>query len=110
MGSRYQAFDRPQPHVRQRAAGSADFPIFTRVVEKLEGGLLMSSGSATMGPEVFLKALAMARNVAHQEGRSIRKFSTAAFDTAPDPGSDFRPDRTMPTRTAAGLAATEEAR
>ena len=35
------------------------------------------------GPEVYLKALAMARNVAHQEGRAIRHFATAVFDLVP---------------------------
>ena len=33
-----------------------------------------------MGPEVFLKALAMARNVAAAEGREIRRFTSAVFD------------------------------
>src|SRR5205085_12371638 len=32
------------------------------------------------GPEVFLKALSMARNVAHQKGQYIRNFTTAVFD------------------------------
>ena len=40
-------------------------------------------GSAVMGPEVYLKALSMARNVAHQEGRKIANFTTAAFDLIP---------------------------
>ena len=30
---------------------------------------MLNFGTAVMGPEVYLKALAMARNVAHQEGR-----------------------------------------
>ncbi len=37
-------------------------------------------GTAVAGPEVYLKALAMARNVAHQRGRAIRHFTTAVFD------------------------------
>ncbi len=45
-----------------------DFLAFTEGVTKLEGGIVLSLGSAVMGPEVYLKALAMARNVAHQEG------------------------------------------
>jgi hypothetical protein len=32
---------------------------------------------------VYLKALAMARNVAHQEGREVRHFTTAVFDHVP---------------------------
>ena len=33
--------------------------------------------------EVYLKALAMARNVAHQDGKTIAKFTTAVFDLIP---------------------------
>ena len=95
------------------AASYRDFLIFTRAVENLEGGVLLNFGSAIMGPEVYLKALAMARNVAHQEGRSITKFTTAVFDLAPiggdfrhelpksDPGYYFRPHKTILVRTVA---------
>src|SRR5690242_16456566 len=62
------------------AASYRDFLIFANTVERLEGGVLLNFGSAIMGPEVYLKALAMARNVAGQQGRSIRKFTTAVFD------------------------------
>jgi hypothetical protein len=65
------------------AAGEAsyrDFLIFTKAVERLEGGVLLCWGSAVMGPEVFLKALAMVRNVARQEGREVRRFTSAVFD------------------------------
>ena len=41
------------------AASYRDFLIFARAVEKLEGGVLLNFGSAIMGPEVYLKALAM---------------------------------------------------
>ncbi|MBI1898655.1 MAG: hypothetical protein HYS04_19290 [Acidobacteria bacterium] len=90
-----------------------DFLIFARSVEKLEGGVLVNFGSAVMGPEVYLKALAMARNVAHQEGREVRRFTTAVFDIVPirgdiraelgksDPGYYFRPHKTMLVRTVA---------
>jgi hypothetical protein len=66
-----------------------------------------------MGPEIYLKALAMARNVAHQEGREIRNFSTAVFDLAPidgdfhrerpktDAAYYFRPYKTILVRTVA---------
>lgn len=95
------------------AASYRDFLIFAHVVKNLEGGLLLSFGSAIMGPEVFLKALAMARNVAHSQGRSIRKFTTAVFDMVPiqgdwrhelpktDPGYYFRPHKTLLVRTVA---------
>ena len=41
-----------------------------------------------MGPEVYLKALTMARNVAHQKGEIIRNFTTAVFDLM-DIGEDI---------------------
>ena len=104
------------PNCDGSAFGTAsyrDFLIFTRAVENLEGGVLLNFGSAIMGPEVYLKALAMARNVAHQDGRSITNFTTAVFDVAPiegdfrhelpksDPGYYFRPHKTILVRTVA---------
>ena len=95
------------------AASYRDFLVFARKVESLEGGVLLSFGSAIMAPEVYLKALAMARNVAHQEGRAIARFATAVFDLVPiqgdlkrelpktDPGYFFRPHKTMLVRTVA---------
>ena len=75
-----------------------DFLIFTETVTKLEGGVLLNFGSAVMGPEVYLKALSMARNVAHQEGRVIRHFTTARL--RPDPARRRHPRsrRRRPTR------------
>ncbi len=90
-----------------------DFLIFTESVTKLEGGVLLSLGSAVMGPEVYLKALSMARNVAHQDGRTIRRFTTGVFDLialdddyhrqAPksDPRYYYRPWKTILVRTVA---------
>jgi hypothetical protein len=95
------------------AASYRDFLIFAATVERLEGGVLLSFGSAVMAPEVYLKALAMSRNVAGQEGRNIRDFATAVFDLLPiggdihselpksDPGYYFRPYKTMLVRTVA---------
>src|SRR5262249_53232868 len=60
-----------------------DFLVFAEAVTRLEGGVLLNFGSAVMGPEVYLKALSMARNVAHQAGREIRHFSTGVFDLIP---------------------------
>ena len=94
-------------------AGLRDFLIFAHAVERLEGGVMLSFGSAVMAPEVYLKALAMARNVAHQEGRKIRRFTTAVFDLVPiegdihqerrknDPAYYFRPYKTILVRTVA---------
>jgi hypothetical protein len=94
-------------------ASYRDFLIFAHSVERLEGGVVFSFGSAIMGPEVYLKALAMARNVARQEWRQIREFTTAVFDLVPirgdihreldktDPGYFFRPHKTILVRTVA---------
>ncbi len=90
-----------------------DFLIFTQSVTNLEGGVLLSLGSAVMGPEVYLKALSMARNVAHQDGKQIRQFTTGVFDLiaidddhrvqAPksDPRYYYRPWKTILVRTVA---------
>jgi hypothetical protein len=67
------------------ATSHRDFLIFARAVQGLEGGVYLNVGSAVTGPEVFLKALSMARNVAHQNGRHVRDFTTAVFDLAPLP-------------------------
>jgi hypothetical protein len=104
------------PNCNGAAYGDAsyrDFLIFARTVERLEDGVLLSFGSAIMAPEVYLKALAMARNVAHQGGREVRHFTTAVFDLVPiqgdfqkelpksDPGYFFRPQKTILVRTVA---------
>jgi hypothetical protein len=90
-----------------------DFLVFTETITRLEGGVLLNIGSAVMGPEVYLKALAMARNVAHQEGRQIRHFTTGVFDLVPlegdthqeapktDPRYYYRPWKTILVRTVA---------
>jgi hypothetical protein len=52
-------------------------------------GVFLNVGTAVTGPEVYLKALAMARNVARQEGRAIRAFTTAVFDLVELP-ADYR--------------------
>jgi len=66
-----------------------DFLAVCQTVSNLEGGVFLCAGSAVMGPEVYLKALSMARNVAHQRDRQIRHFTTAVFDLLPLQG-DFR--------------------
>ena len=85
--------------------------IFTKGVETLEGGVMLNFGSAIMGPEVYLKALAMVRNVSRQQGRQVGSFTTAVFDLVPiqgdyrkelpktDPGYYFRPQKTILVRT-----------
>lgn len=90
-----------------------DFLYFSKIVEKLEGGMVMNFGSAVMAPEVFLKALSMARNIAYQHGKSIRHFTTLVCDLhdIPDdfskeppkdsPAYYFRPWKSMLVRTVA---------
>ncbi len=94
-------------------ASYTDFLIFAEHIRRLEGGVVLNFGSAVMGPEVYLKALAMARNVAHQHGQKIVRFTTAVFDLLPldddyrrpapksDPRYYFRPWKTILVRTVA---------
>jgi hypothetical protein len=104
------------PNFDPAAFGTASYRDFLAVcstVDKLEGGVFLCMGSAVMGPEVYLKALAMARNVAHQEGRQIARFTTAAFDLIPiagdwqseapktNPQYYYRPWKTILVRTVA---------
>lgn len=53
-----------------------DFRKFAGEVARLEGGVLLNIGSAVIMPEVFLKALAVARNLGHK----VRNFTTVTFD------------------------------
>ena len=91
-----------------------DFLIFTQSVTNLEGGVFLNFGSAVTGPEVYLKALAMARNVASQQDKRIAHFTSVVGDLVPiDTGearlqpekSDyryyFRPWKTILVRTVA---------
>jgi hypothetical protein len=90
-----------------------DFLKFTSILRNLQGGVVMNFGSAVMAPEIFLKALSMARNAAHQKGRIINDFTTLVCDIrnlpanpAEEPPKDeplyyFRPWKTMLTRTVA---------
>ncbi|MBL9123891.1 MAG: hypothetical protein JNG90_09690 [Planctomycetaceae bacterium] len=104
------------PNFDPAAFGVASYRDFLSVcdtVDKLENGVFLCFGTAVMGPEVYLKALSMARNVAHQEGRRICHFTTAAFDLieisgdtereAPksNPQYYYRPWKTILVRTVA---------
>jgi hypothetical protein len=96
------------------AASYIDFLVFVQSICGLEGGVMLNIGTAVMGPEVYLKALSMARNVAIAEGRSISRFTTAVFDLVPLDAQDvhqeapktdsrysFRPYKTTLVRTVA---------
>jgi deoxyhypusine synthase len=58
------------------AASLRDFHQLVEQVAKLEKGVVLNFGSAVILPEVFLKALNMARNLGHK----VRDFTTANFD------------------------------
>ncbi len=104
------------PNFDAAATGTAtyaDFLIFAHSIGRLEDGVYLNIGSAVAGPEVYLKALAMARNLAHQQRRQVRRFTTAVFDVAAlgeewhlepprsDPQYYFRPWKTVLVRTVA---------
>ncbi|MCZ6768878.1 MAG: hypothetical protein O7D93_06500 [Acidobacteria bacterium] len=71
-------------HNHPKASGEAmgkgsqiDFRIFTQQVSLLnEGGVYLNLGSAVILPEVFLKAVALVRNV----GQPLKNFTTANLD------------------------------
>jgi hypothetical protein len=104
------------PNFDPAACGVAsyrDFLVICETVRRLEGGVFVCAGSAVMGPEVYLKALSMARNVARQHGGQICRFTTAVFDLIPiqddtrheapksDPRYYYRPWKTILVRTVA---------
>ncbi|MHC1713443.1 MAG: hypothetical protein AB9872_14950 [Solidesulfovibrio sp.] len=88
-----------------------DFLIFAECLRRLEDGVVMNFGSAIMAPEVFLKALAMVRNVGREAGEAVRRFAALVCDVKPlpatyateapksDPNYYFRPWKTMLVRT-----------
>lgn len=104
------------PNCSGGAVGEAsytDFLIFAAALESLEGGVVMNFGSAIMAPEIYLKALAMVRNVAGGNGRTVCDFTTLVCDLhnlpeevgaeAPRTSAQyyFRPWKTMLVRTVA---------
>jgi hypothetical protein len=52
-------------------AAELDFKLFGGSVERLDGGVVLSVGSAIMGPQVFEKSLSCVNNLRLQNGRSI---------------------------------------
>jgi deoxyhypusine synthase len=70
-------------HMHPSADGAAlgatsyrDFETLAGLVATLEGGVLFHAGSAVILPEVFLKALALARNLGHR----VRRFTAVDLD------------------------------
>jgi len=52
-------------------AAEADFRLFGAAVERLDGGVVLSIGSAIMGPQVFEKSLSCVNNLRLQDGRPV---------------------------------------
>lgn len=77
-----------------RASGR-DFYHFCDTVSRLEKGAFLNFGSAVMGPEVFLKALSMVRNLGFQ----VRHFTAANFDVVPL--GDYRNHQVTPEKRPA---------
>jgi phosphoheptose isomerase len=89
-------------------ASGQDFKIFANAVCGLEGGVFCNFGSAVIGPEVFLKAVSIARNLGH----TVKVFTTANFDLIPlkdyrkpvgddDPDYYYRPRKNIINRPVA---------
>ena len=61
---------------RTGAASHFDFRLLAAEVADLEGGVYINAGSAVILPEVFLKALSVARNLGHR----VDEFTTLNLD------------------------------
>jgi len=72
----------------------ADFRRLCGVVAALEGGVVINAGSAVILPEVFLKALTVARNLGHR----VRRFTAANLDML----QAYRPRMNVLIRPTAG--------
>jgi hypothetical protein len=92
------------PHMHRSADGAAlgaashhDFRLFCSLVKQMHGGgVYLNWGSAVVLPEVFLKAVSVARNL----GTSLRHMTTANFDFI----QHYRPMRNVVERPVAGGA------
>ncbi len=70
------------PKVSGKALGEGslrDFRTFTSAVASLAGGVYLNFGSAVILPEVFLKALSLARNLGH----GVHNLTTVNLDFIP---------------------------
>ena len=88
-------------HMHPQASGAAigegslrDFKYFVSSVAQLEHGVYLNCGSAVVLPEVFLKAVAIARN----GGRSLDGLTTVNLDFL----RQYRPLTNVVTRPTAG--------
>jgi hypothetical protein len=84
------------PTTRGDVLGEAsyrDFKTFASVCAQLEGGVVLNVGSAVIMPEVFLKALTVARNLGHK----VEMFTTATLDMT----RHYRPSENVQRRPTA---------
>ena len=88
-------------HMHPQASGAAigeaslrDFKYFVSSVARLEQGVYLNCGSAVVLPEVFLKAVAIARN----EGKSLAGLTTVNLDFL----RHYRPLTNVVNRPTAG--------
>jgi hypothetical protein len=72
-----------------------DFRYFTACVARLAGGVYLNCGSAVILPEVFLKAVALARN----QGASLEGLTTVNIDFV----RMYRPETNVVTRPVVGI-------
>jgi hypothetical protein len=81
-------------------AGELDFKLFGGSVEGLDGGVVLSIGSAIMGPQVFEKSLSCVNNLRLQAGReTVRGLKIYVVDLQDGGGwdwSDGEPPKTNP--------------
>jgi hypothetical protein len=81
-------------------AAEWDFKLFGGSVQKLDGGVVLSVGSAIMGPQVFEKSLSCVNNLRIQEGRDIvRNHAFYVVDLQDGGGWDWsqgEPPKTNP--------------
>jgi hypothetical protein len=89
-------------HMHKSASGAAlgegslrDFRYFVSNVSRLEHGVYVNCGSAVILPEVFLKAVALARNT----GRSLQGLTTVNIDFV----RQYRPQTNVVSRPVAGI-------
>ena len=78
-------------------AAENDFRRFGSAVDALDGGVVLSIGSAIMGPQVFEKALSCVHNLRFQEGRlSVSGHSIYVVDLQDGGGWDWIKDGEPP--------------
>lgn len=81
-------------------AAEWDFKLFGGSVEELDGGIVLSVGSAIMGPQVFEKSLSCVNNIRRGAGRAaVRDHSIYVVDLQDGGGWDWsqgEPPKTHP--------------